>query len=92
MLNYTKEQSKKISENIELVSNQAKDILKVLDKEQQEVKIIVLQSEANAGKFVVDKCLAVFIACGFVSVRKEGTLRYYKITEDGKKFLENWEG
>lgn len=87
MLNYTKEQLIAISNNIDMVSDQAKEILEVMKKQDQEVKTGLIQYEVNAGKFVVDKCLAVFIACGFVSMRKEGTLRYYKITEDGKKFL-----
>lgn len=93
MLNYTKEQLDIISGNIEKISSQAKCILQVLQKHKnEEVKVVLVQSEADAGKFVVDKCLAVFIACGFVTTRKDGTLRFYKITEDGKKFLENWEG
>lgn len=85
-MDYTKEQLLKISINLKKVNIRAYDILKVLES-SEEIKHKDIAQEANASKFVVDKCIAAFIACGFIEMSVDGTNKYYNITEEGKKFL-----
>lgn len=85
-MNYTNEQLIQINDNLVMVNIKANDVLTVIQN-NPDIKYKDIPSQTTISRFVVDKCIAAFVGCGLVKIINDGTNKYYKITEDGEKFL-----
>ena len=85
-MNYTEEQLTIISNNLLTVNIKAKEVLKVI-KDTSEISNKDISEVTKLSKFVIDKCIAAFIACGLVTFIADGTTKYYRITLEGQKIL-----
>lgn len=86
-MNYTDRQLNEINDNLKHVNIKAKDVLRAI-KNNEDIKNKDISALTNISGFVVDKCIAALISTGLVKTLADGATKYYKITEDGKKFLQ----